>query len=126
MAYGQDGDYIEGKADADFSIEGTAQYRGAKRTATGIALCAVNDADFAGILYNNPRLGQSASVKRGGSCKGVAGAAFARGAKVTTDANGRFVTATVGQRVHATAEQAATASGDLVALHIRPGLETAP
>jgi len=45
------------------------------------------------------------------------GAAVAAGAPVTSDANGKGVTATTGQRYYARALQAATADGDIVEVH---------
>lgn len=51
---------------------------------------------------------------------GAAGAAFALDALLTSDANGRYVTATTGQKVHAIARQAALALDDLVDIEIAP------
>lgn len=126
MAYGQDGDRVAYASDADYSAEGSGQYRGVKRTATGVVLCGAADAAFLGILQDNPALGRTATVKAGGRSKAVAGAAIAINALLTTDAAARFVTATTGQRVHARALESASGSGVLLAVSILPGPSLAP
>ena len=55
-----------------------------------------------------------------------AGAAFAIDILLTSDADGRLVTATTTQKVHAIARQAAGATGDLVAVEIAPRGRLAP
>jgi hypothetical protein len=50
-----------------------------------------------------------------------AGAAIAAGAPITSDANGKGVTATTGQRYYARAAQAATADGDIIEVHPTTG-----
>jgi len=56
--------------------------------------------------------------REGNEVLAEAGAAFALDAFLTSDANGRLVTATTGQNVVAMARQAATALGDLVVVEI--------
>lgn len=129
MAYTQDGDRIGGKAKLDYSAEGAGQYRGVREIVAepGVyELCTANDPAFAGIMQDNPAAGRTLTVKTMSSSKAVAGAAFANRANLTTDANGRFVLATVGQRVLARALAPAAALGDIVPVRIRPGLELAP
>lgn len=55
-----------------------------------------------------------------------AGAAFALDALLTSDANGRLVTAAATNRVHAIARQAAGALGDLVVAEVAPRGYIAP
>lgn len=55
---------------------------------------------------------------------GRSGAAFAVGALLTSDANGKLVTAAAGNFVHAIAREAATAADQLVCVEIAaPGLK---
>lgn len=52
----------------------------------------------------------------------VAGAAFARGAALTSDAQGRAVLAAAGNRVVGFAHEAAMAAGDIVHMQLAPGV----
>jgi len=126
MAYTQDGDRFAANSDADLTAEGAGQYRAVVRTATGIALAGLNTAIFAGILQNNPALGKPGTVKFQGQSKAIAGGAVAINALLATDAAGRLVTATIGQRVVASANTVAAASGEVITVRLRPGLEAAP
>lgn len=91
-------------ADANTVILGTANSLN-----VGIA---ADDQDTAGrtVLVGH-RPGEMVTVE--------AGAAFALDAFLTSDANGRLVTATTGQQVCAVAREAATAVSQLVAAEIR-------
>jgi len=120
-AYSQDGAYVAYPSDADYSADGTGQYRAVQRTATGISLCTANDPDCIGILQDDPATGEAGTIKTRDVSKVVAGAAFTNRALLTSDANGRLVTATTGQNVIARALEAATASGQVVAAEIRLG-----
>jgi hypothetical protein len=121
MAYSQDGNLVTYTSDADYSADGTGQYRGVKITSTGVVLCGANDAAFLGVLQNDPKSGAAATVKVQDTSKAIAGGAITNGAKVTTDAAGRFVAATTGQNVCGRARSAAAASGDQFSLLIQPG-----
>lgn len=71
--------------------------------------------DTIGVLINEPSAaGMAASVRILGTAEVMAGAAFAAGARLTTNAAGRWITATTGQAYHAIASHAATADGDVV------------
>ena len=50
----------------------------------------------------------------------VAGAAFARGAKLTSDSSGRGVAAATGNQVGAVALESAAAAGDMVRVLVNP------
>lgn len=116
MAYAQDGGKVAFPADVDLSV--TGQYRAVKRTATGIDLCVAADAGFVGILQDDPLAGESGTVKTRDVSVAVAGAAVAVGARLTTDATGRLVTAAVGNPVVAQALEAAAAASDLFAVEV--------
>jgi len=62
-----------------------------------------------------------ADVRIEGISKVVAGAAVAIGAPVTSNASGRAVTATTGQRGAGVALQTAAANGDLIDVQLTPG-----
>ncbi len=51
----------------------------------------------------------------------VAGAAFARGSRLTSDAQGRGVVATTGNQIGAVALESALAAGDRVRVLVTPG-----
>lgn len=70
-----------------------------------------------GVLANTPKAAEAADVRgvRGSSRKVLAGAAIAVGAKLSTDAYGRMVTAAgAAQIIVAIAAEAASAAGDLI------------
>lgn len=121
MAYSQDGFLRPYPSDADLSAEGAGQYRAVKRTATGFALCGAADVDFLGVLQDDPKLGESGTIKVGQATKAHAGAAIAITDELTTDSTGRFIAATTGNVVVGRPLEAAAAAGDLFAMEIRPG-----
>lgn len=115
-AYSQEGNKRAYTADNDYST--TGQYCAVKRTATGLALCGANSTTFLGVLIDDPKQGEPGTAVVAGAQKAKAGAAFAIDAKLTTDATGRFVTATSGQNVWAKALEAASAANELVAIEV--------
>lgn len=121
MAKSHDGNLIQDTSDADLSADGAGMFRGVKFTSTGFALCGANDVNFVGVLQNDPKLGESGTIKHSDVSKAIAGAAISKGALVTTDAAGRFVTATTGQNVCGRARSAAGGSGEQFALLVNPG-----
>ncbi len=122
QSYGQAGDLRAYPSDANYSADGTGQYRGVKRTATGIVLCGAADVDFLGILQDDPALGQAGTVKTSGASKAVAGANIAITDELTTDNAGRLVAATTGQVIVARPLEANTGgSGVIIAVEIRVG-----
>lgn len=97
-------------AGADLSAQ---QYRGVKvNTAGALVLGNATDLNQIGVLQNNPGNGQPATVRISGVTKAKAGGTVAAGDRVTTDANGAFVTATTGKQVLGVALTGA-ASGDV-------------
>lgn len=121
MAYSQDGPLRSFPSDADYSADGTGQFRAVKRTATGIVLCGAADIDFLGILQDDPATGQGATVKVYGSTKAVAGGAILITDELTTDAAGRIVAATTGQVIVGRPLEVASGTGVLFAMEIRAG-----
>lgn len=118
MAYAQDGALVAYNADADYSVDGTGQYRAVKRTATGIVLCGAADVGFLGILQDDPAAGEAGTVKTRDVSKAVIGAAVVAGARLTTDANARLITAVAGNTVVAWAMEPGGASGDVIAVEV--------
>lgn len=75
-----------------------------------------------GILQNEPAAAaRGARVRHLGTSIAVAGAAFAAGAKLTSNAAGRLIAAGAGQEVVGIACQAALADGDQVEVLVTPG-----
>lgn len=74
-----------------------------------------------GILQNKPTAADRAEVMRLGVSKAVAGAAIAVGAEVASDAAGKIVTATTGDRVVGIAREAAAADGNIIAIDVMSG-----
>lgn len=64
---------------------------------------------------------QVADIRLEGISKVVAGAAVAAFAPVTSNASGRAITATTGQRQAGVALEAASANGDIIDVFITPG-----
>jgi hypothetical protein len=68
--------------------------------------------EFGRPLQNKPEAGQAAEVEKVGLSECIAGAAIAADALVTSDANGKAVTATTNDIVCGQAVSAAAADGD--------------
>ena len=84
--------------------------------------------DAIGILQNEPdAAGKAALVAEAGSgtSEVIAGAAFAVGARLASNAAGRLIAATAGQHYIAIAREAATADGDRVEALLTKGLVAA-
>jgi hypothetical protein len=89
---------------ASFSLPAGAdltgkQFHAVVVNSSGNAASAGANALAAGILQNKPNTGQPATVCYDGVSKAAIGATVAAGAKLTTDAAGKLVTATTGQAV---------------------------
>ena len=116
---------ITAVADADLSAN---QYRAVVATANnggnGVALAGANT-KILGILQDKPNAnGKACAVCVEGPTRAVAGAAFARGDLLKTDANGRLVAAAgeaagVVVQVVAMALEAAAAAGDIKEVVLR-------
>lgn len=105
-------------AAADLS---TSQYYAVKITAARAVNLANTGGEVAyGILQNKPTLGQPADVCFLGVTKAAAGAAFAAGAQLMTDATGRMITRTSANHCVALAIEAATVAGQLITVVIGP------
>jgi Uncharacterized conserved protein (DUF2190) len=91
------------------------------------ALAGTKGVPIVGILQNNPgALGRSATIMQSGITKWVASAAIVRNARVTTENDGRAVTAATGNVVHGIALEAAGAAGQVIAVLLTGGGHTAP
>lgn len=100
------------------------EYFACKRTSSGVNLCGANEyAD--GIISEGKAAGLHTSFKTGNQLKAIAGAAIAIGASVTTDAAGKFVTATTGQKATGRA-RTAVVGGDGVIFSIDVDRHAAP
>lgn len=118
MSQSRGGDDLSYFAAGDLS---TKQFRGMVFSAEQTVNVAGANVPTCGILQDLPdAAGVAARVRHSGTSKGVAGAAFAANALLTTDAQGRWVTATSGQNVGAKAIEAATAVGDIVEMMVLP------
>lgn len=118
MPFAQDGAQRAFTADTDLR---TSQWCAVRRTATGIALAGAASVDFLGILQDDPDIGEAGTVKVRDVSKAKAGAAIAAGARLTTDATGRLITAAATNPIVGRALEAAAAADDLFAAEINPG-----
>jgi hypothetical protein len=97
MAINAVGTDISFVAGADLSAK---QFCGVKINSAGQLVAAnATDLNQVGILQDKSTSGQTAQVRYDGISKAKAGATVAAGDRVTTDANGAFVTATTGKQV---------------------------
>jgi len=80
-----------------------------------VSLAGAAPDNLIGVLDDEPAAaGRECAVRILGSDEVIAGAAFAAGAKLTTDTNGAWVAAGTGGKYFAIACEAATAAGDIV------------
>jgi Uncharacterized conserved protein (DUF2190) len=112
-------DLIAHPAGADLSL---SQYRFVARDGSGNIVRAGAGAAVYGVLENHPKINQHAHVffREGTYCLVVSGAAFARDAKLVSDAQGRAIDAgvTAGTNYVAIAEEAATAADQIVSVRL--------
>ena len=98
------------------------QFHGVVISAAHTVNVAGDNVPIFGVLQDLPEAaGRAARVRCAGTSKVKAGAAFAAGAGLTTDANGKFVTAAAGEHRSAIASEAATAEDDIVEALLTPG-----
>lgn len=100
-------------ADANLS---TKQFFAVKITSTGIAIAVADNRAFP--LQNKPESGQQCEVGYEGVSKVISGAAFARGIFLTTDANGKYITAVSGDKICGIALSAASKADVLASMLI--------
>lgn len=98
-------------ASADLSAK---QYHIAKVSGARTVTFAAAAGEGFGVLQNAPTSGLTADVGTVGATKVVVGAAVAAGAKLTSNAAGRAVTATAGQKYILLALEAGGADGDII------------
>lgn len=93
-----------------------SQYRAIVRDANGNGVRSGANGDIFGIQENDPNTGRQLTVFIGGIHPAISGVAFARDAKLRSDAQGRLVPAALGERFYYRAIQAATAPDQAVAV----------
>lgn len=121
MSYYESNVCITLEASADLSAD---QYKFVTLGATGIAVNTVAGGACLGVLDTKPNaLGVAGAVAVGGVTKVKAGAAVARGADVQSDATGLAITAVAPGFSQGTALEAAAASGDIIAVLLRPNAQ---
>lgn len=101
---------------SDVDLRGK-EFHAARYTATGITLAGAG-ANVAGIISEGKDVGLHSSIKTGNILKAVAGGAIAAGARVASNAAGRFVTAGVGTESFGTAIHAASGDGVLFDIQV--------
>jgi hypothetical protein len=98
------------------------QFRAAKVDSNGLAALGGAGDFCVGITQDNVPTGEAGGVRISGVSKAVAGAAVAAGAKVTSDANGRIITATAStDNCLGVALSAAAALGEIISVLVLPG-----
>lgn len=109
-------------AGADFTGK---QYHGVKLTADRTVNIGGAGEQCHGVLYDEPdAAGMQCNVAIEGLVQVKAGAAFAAGARLELDVNGKWIAAGTGDDFFAVAEEAATAENDIISAHLQSG--TAP
>lgn len=93
------------------------EYYAAKRTAAGLDLAGAGE-NVDGIISEGKAVGLHSTIKTGNQLKGIAGAEVAVGAKVMSDDNGKFITATAANHVFGTAITAAGAADVLFTIEV--------
>lgn len=96
------------------------QYYLVKLVAGEMALCGAGEFGYA--LQNKPVAAEAAEVEKVGLTNCTAGAAIAANALVTSDANGKAVTAGTGDFICGQAVTAAGADGDRFTMDPRQGV----
>lgn len=92
-----------------------------------VALAGTKGLPIAGIIQNKPNaLNVATDLMQTGITKWVASAAIAAGARVTTENDGRAVTAATGNVVCGIALEAAAAAGNVIAVLLTGSGHTAP
>lgn len=119
MAYEEGLKCITRIAGADLTA---AKYRFVELTAGKVTRCNAAGEAAIGVLQNDPADTEAATIAIVGSTtKVVAGAAITEGAKITTDNEGRAVTASTGNQIHGTAMLGAGAAGEIISVLLQPG-----
>lgn len=104
-------------AGADLDAKQYYPVRLAATTAKTVLVAAAATAALIGILQNDPKSGEAASVVCSGLTKSVAGGAIAPGDMITVNSTGQCVaTTTANNKVIGKAVTAATTAGDLFEL----------
>lgn len=119
MAYEEGLKCITRIAGADLTA---AKYRFVEAASGKVTRCNAAGESALGVLQNDPDIDEAATVAILGSVtKVVAGAAIALDADITTDNQGRAVTAATGNKIHGKALIAAGAAGEIISVLLQPG-----
>lgn len=96
-----------------------SQFRFVDVNANSEAVAPTAEGRVVGVRNNRPNTGQATTVVASGISKVEAGAAIAAGANVTTDAEGRAITADVDALVHGVALESASAEKSVIAVFLK-------
>ena len=98
------------------SLEAKKYFAVKQHTDGTIILAAAGTDKIIGILQNEPKVGEAALVRFGGTSKAVAGGTIAVGAWVTSDSDGKVIATTTDKNVAIGMYlgDAAAASGDVI------------
>ena len=106
----------------DFTVEASVdlsadQFRAVRIVTAGAEVAATLDADTVGILQNNPdAAGQASVIQNKGVAQAQVGAAVARGDRLVVDGNGDLIPIGANANPVATALEAGSASGSVIAV----------
>lgn len=118
MAYELRGQTIPGlAAHADYSA---AQHRFVFVNASGNAELSAAGGPVDGVMENDPKIGEAATVYNTGVAKVQASAAIAVGAQVSSAANGQAKVAASGDQIVGVCRTAAGAAGDICTVVLSP------
>jgi hypothetical protein len=99
----------------------SGQYRACVLNSSGLAAVPANGAAIYGVVQNDPLSGEAATIMTDGVTKWEAGAAIAAGANVTTENDGRCITAVAGDVICGIAETPAGAAGVYISVKLDRG-----
>lgn len=119
MAVTWNGNRFAAPAGADLSMK--AHHAVALNANGEVVLAAAGGADMEGILRDNPKLGDTASVQHQEIIQAVGGAAFGRGVRLAPRADGRLILAVAGNRSKIKSLEPCTVDGQMVTCVIDGG-----
>lgn len=118
MAYEIPGFLYTLPSGVDFRV-GQGQFRFVDISTLGKAILPTAGGSVIGVRQTRSNLNEALTIMADGISFIEAGGAIVAGAQVTTDATGRVVTATTGNRIHGRAFEAASGAGIQIAVFLR-------